>query len=230
MLINSPPITLIDWLGNSRWHYNRYPKYDTQRWPVFRYPADGRVFGVARPFCVQSWRLTHPRPTPHTPYTWAEKFESFERINSIRETNGNFDSCNSCKRLGTSRLHELHESKFPFVSRIKFILSKLSNFSADVYGVTDALWPAAPDQTAAAGRSIDGPSAVSRSDDGSEDPSQSVQTDSPNSAALRETWTPDTWAEKIGSLERMNSIREINGIEVTWVTASVCFTYRIYPF
>ena len=67
-----------------------------------------------------------------TPYTWAEKFESFERINSIRETNGNFDSCNSCKRLGTSRLHELHESKFPFVSRIEFIRSKLSNFSAHV--------------------------------------------------------------------------------------------------
>ena len=65
---------------------------------------------------------------PRTPDTWAEKFESFERINSIRETNGKFDSCNSCKRLGTSRLHELHESKFPFVSRIEFIRSKLSNF------------------------------------------------------------------------------------------------------
>ena len=72
-----------------------------------------------------------------TPYTWAEKFESFERINSKRETNGNFDSCNSCKRLGTSRLHELHESKFPFVSRIEFIRSKLSNFSAHVYGATE---------------------------------------------------------------------------------------------
>ena len=36
----------------------------------------------------------------------SRKFESFERINSIRETNGNFGSCNSCKRLGTSRLHE----------------------------------------------------------------------------------------------------------------------------
>ena len=72
-----------------------------------------------------------------TPYTWAEKFESFEWINSIRETNGNFDSCNSCKRLVPSRLHELHESKFPFVSRIEFIRSKLSNFSAHVYGDTD---------------------------------------------------------------------------------------------
>ena len=68
-------------------------------------------------------------------YTCAEKFESFERINSIRETNGNFDSCNSCKRLVPSRLHELHESKFPFVSRIEFIRSKLSNFSAHVYVV-----------------------------------------------------------------------------------------------
>ena len=71
-----------------------------------------------------------------TPYTWAEKIRNFERINSMRETNGNFDSCNSCKRLGTSRLHELHESKFPFVSRIEFIRSKLSNFSAHVSGVT----------------------------------------------------------------------------------------------
>ena len=44
--------------------------------------------------------------------------------------------CNSCKWLVPSRLHELHESKFPFVSRIEFIRSKLSNFSAHVYGVT----------------------------------------------------------------------------------------------
>ena len=29
-----------------------------------------------------------------TPYTRARKIESFERINSIRETNENFDSCN----------------------------------------------------------------------------------------------------------------------------------------
>ena len=55
----------------------------------------------------------------------------------MRETNGNFDSCYSCKRLGTSRLHELHESKFPFVSRIEFIRPKLSKFSARVSGVAD---------------------------------------------------------------------------------------------
>ena len=47
---------------------------------------------------------------------------------------GNFDSCNSCKWLITSRLHELHESNFPFVSRIEFIRSKLLNFSAHVSG------------------------------------------------------------------------------------------------
>ena len=63
-----------------------------------------------------------------TPYTWTEKFESFERINSIREKNRDFDSCNSCKQLVPSRLHEMHESKFPFVSRMEFIRSKLSNF------------------------------------------------------------------------------------------------------
>ena len=54
----------------------------------------------------------------------------------------NFDSCNSCKRLVPSRLHELHESKFPFVSRIEFIRSKLSFFSAHVYGVIVMSGPA----------------------------------------------------------------------------------------
>ena len=38
-----------------------------------------------------------------------------------------FDSCNSCKRL--------HESQFPFFSRIEFVRSKLSNLSAHVAGV-----------------------------------------------------------------------------------------------
>ena len=59
------------------------------------------------------------------PVYMSGKFESFERINLIRVTNGNFDSCNLCKRLVPSRLHELHESKFPFVTRIEFIRSKL---------------------------------------------------------------------------------------------------------
>ena len=40
-------------------------------------------------------------------------------------------------------LHELHESKFPFVTRIEFIRSKLSIFSARVSGVRGS---AAPDR------------------------------------------------------------------------------------
>ena len=46
--------------------------------------------------------------------------ESFERINSIRETNGNFDSCNLCERLVPSRYTSC---------RITSILRKLSNLS-----------------------------------------------------------------------------------------------------
>ena len=42
-------------------------------------------------------------------------------------------TCNSCKRLVPSRLHELHESKFPFVSRIEFIRWKLSDFFLLMY-------------------------------------------------------------------------------------------------
>ena len=50
--------------------------------------------------------------------TWIHEqktIESLEHINSIREANGSFDSCKSCKQLGISRLHELHDSKL-FVS------------------------------------------------------------------------------------------------------------------
>ena len=103
----------------------------------------------------EHWRLASTlhmastRCQPVTTFTWAEKFESFERINSIRETNGNFYSCNSCKRLVPSRLHELHESKFPFVSRIEFIRSKLSNFSAHVNVVSVRFRP--PGSVTAAG-------------------------------------------------------------------------------
>ena len=35
-------------------------------------------------------------------------------IHSIRVTNGSFDSCNSLKRLGTSRLHDLFWSSQVF--------------------------------------------------------------------------------------------------------------------
>ena len=62
---------------------------------------------------------------PLTPYTRAEKFESFKRINSIRETNGNFDACNSCKRLGTSRFQ-----KFESFERINSIRETNGNFDA----------------------------------------------------------------------------------------------------
>ena len=91
--------------------------------------------------CPSSPAVVNPaRHTPGaatlTPDTWAEKFEIFQRINSVCETNGSFDSCNSCKRLVPSRLHELHDSKLPFVSRIESIRSKLSIFSAHVSGIT----------------------------------------------------------------------------------------------
>ena len=73
----------------------------------------------------------------HRPRIHEQKIiENLELTNSIRETSGSFDSCNSCKQVGTSRLHELHESKPLFVSRIEFIRSKLSDFSAHVFGVT----------------------------------------------------------------------------------------------
>ena len=46
-----------------------------------------------------------------------------------------------CKRLRTSRLHELHESKLMFVSVIEFISSKLSIFcSACNRGRRHRLW------------------------------------------------------------------------------------------
>ena len=35
--------------------------------------------------------------------------------------------------------HELHEAKYPFVSRIELIRSKLSIFSAHVSGVTNTV-------------------------------------------------------------------------------------------
>ena len=42
-----------------------------------------------------------------TPDTWVVKFESLERVSSIRETNESFDICMPCKWLGTSRLPEI---------------------------------------------------------------------------------------------------------------------------
>ena len=62
-----------------------------------------------------------------------DKFDTWNKRNfwlmQLMQTAGS-------QRLVPSRLHDLHESKFPFVSRIELIRSKLSNFSAHVYGVT----------------------------------------------------------------------------------------------
>ena len=68
----------------------------------------------------------------------SRKIRKFRTDKFYSETNGNFDSCNSCKRLGTSHLHELHESKFPFVS-----LSNLSvrNFRIFLLMYTGSLSP-----------------------------------------------------------------------------------------
>ena len=48
-----------------------------------------------------------------------------------------FGSCNSCKRLISSRLHKLDKSKLPFVSRVELIRSNLSSSSAHVSGVSE---------------------------------------------------------------------------------------------
>ena len=47
---------------------------------------------------TQRYRMAITRTLHDDPGYMSRKFESFERINSIRETNGNFDSCNSCER------------------------------------------------------------------------------------------------------------------------------------
>ena len=96
---------------------------------------------------------TAPPQMSETPDTSAEKkTESLKRINPICKTNGSIDSCNLCERLGTSRLYELLESKFPFVSRIEFIRSKLSNFSAHVSRITQHSLTAAVILSRPAGR------------------------------------------------------------------------------
>ena len=78
----------------------------------------------------------------YDPVYMSRKIRKFRTDKFDSETNGNFDSCNSCKRLGTSRLHELHE----FIFELSFELSlsfawvriypfETSNFSAHVHGV-----------------------------------------------------------------------------------------------
>ena len=57
------------------------------------------------------------------------------------------NSSSPCKRLGLSHLHELHESKRPFVSLIKFIRFKLPFLYVHANGVIT--WPDAGDRVAA---------------------------------------------------------------------------------
>ena len=69
-----------------------------------------------------------------TPDTRAENVGSLEWINSIRETNGSFDSCNPTVSRQMKNVNHERESNLPFVSRIEFIRFKLTNFSAHVSG------------------------------------------------------------------------------------------------
>ena len=58
----------------------------------------------------QSWTILLSDPG-----YMSRKIQKFQTDKLDSETNGSFDSCNSCKRLG-SRLHELHGLKFRFVT------------------------------------------------------------------------------------------------------------------
>ena len=87
-------------------------------------PCDERW---ARPYRGARHRLTLRRPMPRREPLMRSRRRSLDLLDP--EWAGAV--------LGTSRLHELHESKFPFVSRIKFIRSKLSNFSAHASGIVD---------------------------------------------------------------------------------------------
>ena len=57
-------------------------------------------------------------------------------MKSISETNRSFDSCNSRKRLGPSRLHGLHASKPPFVSLSEFSILNFPFVLVQQDGVT----------------------------------------------------------------------------------------------
>ena len=114
-----------------------HPELHHRLWPPRKTACNLCLLSNHHPPAVRTWLFPAPRATfstsqgsyrrghvtpPPIPDTWAENFESFERTNLMRETNGSFDSCNSCKRLGTTCLHQWHESKLPFVSHIEFCL------------------------------------------------------------------------------------------------------------
>ena len=77
-------------------------------------------------------------PTDSDPGYMSRKIRKFRTYKFDSEAIESFDWCKICKRLVPSRLHDLHESKLSFVSGMKFIRSKHSNFSAHVSVVTDA--------------------------------------------------------------------------------------------
>ena len=148
---------------------------------------------------------------------------------------------------GTSRFHELHESKPSSVSLIKFIRYQLPYLFAHAIGVKRFSWavwwagkhsslnlaPAAPPG---------GPMAHHRRRPGlfgaraaTAGQRQPVGWDRGPLPAGTVTANRDTWAEKIESLKRMNSLREtIESIHscnsCKRLETFLCFTYRIYPF
>ena len=72
-------------------------------------PSLGHNWRIARQRAAAATAPAPPsqlRRSTVTSGTRAEKFESFELINLIRETSTNFGSCNSCEQLVPSCLHE----------------------------------------------------------------------------------------------------------------------------
>ena len=95
-------------------------------------------FGCCVNWMLRSWMLLTPHNTLHSDAgSVCRKIRKFETDKF--DTNGSLNPCNSCKRVGPSRLHELHGSKLRFVSRIKLIRPKFSNCSAHVSRVIAGL-------------------------------------------------------------------------------------------
>ena len=109
------------------------------RGPAF--PELSAVDHILRCHCIErSWEgwvesgRAAPRLCSQTPDTWAKKLESFERRNSIRETNGNFDSCKICLWPISAGWHlKLNESKFTH----RIYPFETFDFFAHVSGVSD---------------------------------------------------------------------------------------------
>ena len=90
---------------------------------------------------IRSWNRPANNPATIThPVYMSRKNRNFKCMKSTRETNRSFDSCDSCKRLVHSRLHEQNEPKllmFSVCSCIELTRSKLPNCSVYVSGVTE---------------------------------------------------------------------------------------------